>query len=426
MTERQVEVVGGDHLVAIHRDAVVVVGHRDSAPLSPASPTYRAWLALRGLIATAHDQDGERFAVTLARLVDNWSSGMGSNVSFGIVAPIPNGYQFILRGDVSALIDDGAGIETLHGTRLPGAPLSVDRPPAVRVAVFVVDGGASPGLPAGRGIGSLVDGVAPGRGAVLWSGAPPAHAEPPAPPPAEPEPVDPADQATVLRPMPFPNPRVEVKLTPPRLHETIRPDDAPEPRRPPLPINRPQRRGERVAAPQAPTPAPGPPAGQRQRPSLPQVRGIICARGHFNNPDGAFCRQCGLRMNQTKLFTMGPRPPLGFLVLDDGSTITLIRDLVIGREPERSPALRDGAIPIRLENNGGVLSRAHAAIRLIEWDVTVVDLESRNGTAVKPAGQHVWMPLTPNAPFKLVPGTEVQFGGIQGRKATFDSPLVQY
>jgi pSer/pThr/pTyr-binding forkhead associated (FHA) protein len=123
-------------------------------------------------------------------------------------------------------------------------------------------------------------------------------------------------------------------------------------------------------------------------------------------------------MNQTKVIAEGERPPLGFLVLDDGTTLVLAADLVIGREPQNSPSVRTGASPVRLSDTAGRLSRAHAEIRLIEWDVAVVDLNSKNGTFVKPPGHDQWLRLAPRQPHVLVAGAEVQLGG---RTITFES-----
>jgi pSer/pThr/pTyr-binding forkhead associated (FHA) protein len=124
-------------------------------------------------------------------------------------------------------------------------------------------------------------------------------------------------------------------------------------------------------------------------------------------------------MNQTKVFSEGERPPLGFLVLQDGTTLVLAADLIIGRDPRNSPSVRTGATPVCLSDAAGRLSRAHAEIRLIEWDVAVVDLASTNGTFVKPPGQEQWLRLTPRRPHVLTAGTEVQIGG---HTITFESP----
>lgn len=393
MTDRQVEVVPGRHLVASCSGAVIVVAHRDSTPPSRDSPSYVALKSLLELIVAARMEGGDRFGPALARIIGSWAASAGADTSFGIIAPTADGIAILLRGTVGATIYDDDGSETLHGTGSLAAPRIENRPVPARAVLYVVDAGASPDVPARRGIGSLEEGVALGAAAVVWT--------------AVAAPVRPIAAA-------LDRPASPAQLKPPSLFETLRAEDQAPPRRAPLPVKQ-------------PTPPGRPPASTpRARPLAPQVHGIRCARKHFNNPGVAFCRQCGLRMNQTKVLSVGPRPPLGFLVLDDGTTITLVRDLVIGREPETSPAAQGDVIPIRLANHGGVLSRAHAAIRLVEWDVTVVDLGSTNGTFVKSLEQQVWQPIPPNKPHSLTRGTEIQFGGANGRRATFDSPHAHY
>jgi hypothetical protein len=151
-----------------------------------------------------------------------------------------------------------------------------------------------------------------------------------------------------------------------------------------------------------------------------RVRGFKCARQHLNEPRVAFCRVCGLRMDQlTGILSEDVRPPLGLLVVDDGTTFVLDNDCVIGRDPENSDAARRGLTPIRLQDSSGGMSRAHAEFRLIEWDVAVVDRGSTNGTHVRPPGALEWTRLAPGQPFTLTPGAEVMVGG---RTVTFDSP----
>ena len=39
------------------------------------------------------------------------------------------------------------------------------------------------------------------------------------------------------------------------------------------------------------------------------VEGVLCARNHFNDPDVAYCRQCGISMiQQTRTTHLRPAP----------------------------------------------------------------------------------------------------------------------
>ncbi|MFD6163263.1 FHA domain-containing protein [Nocardia sp. NPDC060256] len=149
------------------------------------------------------------------------------------------------------------------------------------------------------------------------------------------------------------------------------------------------------------------------------VKGFKCARDHLNDPRVSFCAVCGIRMDQlTCVLTDGVRPPLGLLLLDDGTSFVLDNDCVLGREPEHAEAVARGARPVRLEDLSGGMSRAHAEIRLIDWDVTVIDGGSTNGTHVRQPGHQDWTRAIPGHPMKLTPGAQVQLGG---RVVTFDS-----
>ncbi|MFI6870123.1 FHA domain-containing protein [Nocardia sp. NPDC050406] len=141
-----------------------------------------------------------------------------------------------------------------------------------------------------------------------------------------------------------------------------------------------------------------------------KVLGFKCARAHPSDPRSAFCTVCGMPVDQTQPLAQVIRPPLGMLVLDDGMTYMLAADAVVGREPEQSEQARAGLVPLRIEDASGGMSRAHAEIRLVNWDVTVVDRGSTNGTRVRNPGYRDWIRLQPNQPMMLAQGAEVMLG----------------
>jgi len=114
------------------------------------------------------------------------------------------------------------------------------------------------------------------------------------------------------------------------------------------------------------------------------VKGVSCSRGHFNPPGAKYCSSCGTSMvHLTLKLVDGPRPPLGILVLSDGSVVPVDSDLVIGREPGTHQDVVEGrARAVVVDDPQLSVSRCHAAVRLQDWDVHVVDLGSQNGTAV--------------------------------------------
>jgi len=142
-----------------------------------------------------------------------------------------------------------------------------------------------------------------------------------------------------------------------------------------------------------------------------QVAGVLCKNGHFNDPAVNYCAVCGISMAQQTLVSLqGPRPPLGLLLLDDGSTFRLDADYVAGRDPGADPDVAaERARPLKLAD--GQVSRRHLRIALVGWNVQVVDLGSANGTAVCLPGDPQPRRLVAHEPVAVRPGTRVELGG---------------
>lgn len=262
------------------------------------------------------------------------------------------------------------------------------------------------------------DGVATGA-AVPTAPLAPTTAEPV--PPAPEQPVAPVSAVPEPTPEPPTAPQVEIEAPPPPpppesvaepvpaadfvAVSLLEPEPEPEVAREPLP----------VAGADEPPPPPEP-----DEPQVPQVHGVMCARGHFNDPNSPFCASCGISMvQQTHNLVEGPRPPLGVLVLDDGSTYVVDRDIVIGREPDTDGEVADGtARGIILPDPERAISRVHARIQLDGWDVRISDAGSANGTFVATRDATQWSPVAPQVPVTLTPGMHVLVGP---RVLSFDS-----
>lgn len=145
------------------------------------------------------------------------------------------------------------------------------------------------------------------------------------------------------------------------------------------------------------------------------VLGISCSQGHHNHPDAVYCSQCGTKMgvHHTTVLMNGPRPPLGVLVVDDGTTYSLSADVVIGREPTgHDDVIAGTAVPMVLTDDTLSLSRRHARIVLDDWSVLVQDLDSSNGTFLSRAGQtETWTQIEPGTQIALEPGDRLRIGG---------------
>ncbi|MQY19060.1 FHA domain-containing protein [Nocardia macrotermitis] len=219
---------------------------------------------------------------------------------------------------------------------------------------------------------------------------------------------------------PLPNTGIDNALVPPPLPGGGGNFAPSSPTPPPLPLVPPPNTGPDMAARMAQTqlgrPSSVPPQADPEpmpdRGGAPGVRvvGFKCARAHPSDPRSAFCTVCGMPVDQTQPPSDVVRPPLGVLVLDDGSMFTVAADAVLGRDPQHSEAAQRGMVPIKLEDNSGGMSRAHAEIRLVNWDATIVDRGSTNGTRARLPGYPDWMQLVPNQPMAMPHGTEIMLG----------------
>ncbi|MGQ4615785.1 FHA domain-containing protein [Nocardia sp. R7R-8] len=477
----QIEVLPGAHLVASESGAVVVVAHRGDGLVTADTVAARAMAALLDIVREAVAHDRRRSGRAVARLATTWlmslSNGEEDEVEFGVITPVDDGLAVFLHGGVTAVLAGPGHTEVLRGR---DAGFTVDRvtlAPGNGAGLFVDEAGWTAESLPGRGILSLDAGTAPGSGAVLWSGAigdePDSHgaADSPRQPHAgsapqsgaEPSHIEPRPQSEPHHvqgrpPMPDPTPAPQSNLT-------AGPQAAPRPHRPGAqpgpeesgahPRSAPNLRKEENsgdAATEVDLQAPARPAHRTDRdhaiatdadlaetmvPSAGVVadalgstgsntlghrvivQGFQCARHHHNDPRVSFCAVCGIRMDQlTCVLSEGVRPPLGVLLLDDGTSFVLDSDCVLGREPEHSEAVARGARPVRLDDSSGGMSRAHAEIRLVDWDVTVVDGGSTNGTHIRHPGRQDWVRAVPGQPVALAPGAQIQLGG---RVLTFDS-----
>lgn len=144
----------------------------------------------------------------------------------------------------------------------------------------------------------------------------------------------------------------------------------------------------------------------------PMVYGVDCTNDHFNDPRVPYCAVCGVALAQRSLVPYkGPRPPLGVLLLDDGMTLRLDTDYLLGRDPERAAEVLNGeARPAKITSPDGSVSRRHLRVKLDGWDVNLIDLGSVNGTQVQPPGDPNFYDIPPNEPVAILPGTTVRIG----------------
>ena len=343
----------------------------------------------------------------------------------GLVAQDGDGLAVLLHGDVELTHRDPSGADEVLSGRDSATWLDRLLPTVPTQWSLARDGAGAADewsdLQAGVARG---DGVATGAAAPAPVPAPTTEPEPDEPAPAE---ADPTPAPTADAPPPPPPVEPPTELTPPAA------EAAPPPPSTDAPLPAPEPATDFVAVslldaddeePRAPLPVAGadepPPPPEADEPAVPHVHGVVCSRGHFNDPKSPYCAVCGISMvQQTHNLVEGPRPPLGVLVLDDGSTYVVDRDLVIGREPGIDPAVADeSARPIALPDPERAISRVHAKVTLVEWEVQVADAGSANGTFVAGREATQWTPVTPAAPAVLTPGMHVLIGS---RVLSFDT-----
>jgi len=155
------------------------------------------------------------------------------------------------------------------------------------------------------------------------------------------------------------------------------------------------------------------------RAGVAAITGVRCRKGHFNDPNLAYCVVCGLGLTQSgRVPAQAERPVLGVLLLDDGRLLPLDRDHVLGRAPELSDQVRSGeAAAIQLED--ALVSEVHAWISLRGWEVHVTDLGSQHGTYLRNPGSADWEPLHGGSQQALQPGALIAIGARQLRFETY-------
>ena len=373
-------VVGGSGLVARFPGVVCVVA-------AGGAESVRALLDL--CAKAAGTAPGRPLGRSLAR----WLAGPDAppdDLVFGTVAAADDRVAVFLSGDVDARV---AGV-TLSGAESAAWTdrlVTQDNGPLV-----LATAGAAVPADVGEHVHDLRSGVVPGGAVALL----PAGSGPSTGARAVPEVAEPA-----------PAPAVEVESAPRRPRRSARIDGHVDAAAPRAPLDEGGLPGVSVrAAAQAAGPAVAEALTERSRDPL--AHGYVCARGHLNDPRSHFCVLCGIRMNErTGVLTTGPRPPLGLLVFDDGSTYTVDAEYVVGRMPEADGRVRSGELrALMVEDRGGTVSRVHAEIRVREWDVLLVDTGSRNGTFVAPPSAAAWERLPERHTHRLEPGTRVRLG----------------
>jgi pSer/pThr/pTyr-binding forkhead associated (FHA) protein len=139
----------------------------------------------------------------------------------------------------------------------------------------------------------------------------------------------------------------------------------------------------------------------------PTVLAVHCPEGHPTSAYDSACRVCGSPVDTSSPVTI-PRPVLGYLVLPSGESVTLDRDVVLGRAPKAPPVVAAERPNLVKISDPGV-SRTHVLVSLRDWQVLVRDLGSSNGTEVVLPGRES-VRLREGQDMPLLPGSDVVLG----------------
>lgn len=131
---------------------------------------------------------------------------------------------------------------------------------------------------------------------------------------------------------------------------------------------------------------------------------------HDHHPmnEALYCRSTGRRLAPAHGLEPTSGAPIAVAVLDDGTSLPLFGDAVLGRSPDLDHRVRQGvADALTITDPRRQLSRCHALLRVDRWRVETIDLGSRNGTAVM-AADGEWERLLPGIGTPVRDGQQIR------------------
>lgn len=123
-----------------------------------------------------------------------------------------------------------------------------------------------------------------------------------------------------------------------------------------------------------------------------------------------YCRRTGRRLAPKDALGATEHEVLAVAVFDDGTSIGLTGDAVIGRQAQRDRRVTEGrAVAIVIDDPFRSISRSHVLLQISAEGVVVSDLGSQNGTAVRDEDGS-WSPTTPGLARLVGDGQPIRLG----------------
>ncbi len=123
-----------------------------------------------------------------------------------------------------------------------------------------------------------------------------------------------------------------------------------------------------------------------------------------------YCRRTGRRLAPDDGRTPGVGDDVAIVVVDDGTTVPIDGDVVIGRDPAADRRVAAGtAVALELVDPERQVSRCHLLLRVRAWSVEVIDLGSSNGTALG-EDDGSWTALVPGLGHEVPDGRPIRLG----------------
>ena len=121
-----------------------------------------------------------------------------------------------------------------------------------------------------------------------------------------------------------------------------------------------------------------------------------------------YCRSTGRRLAPEQARQPAPGMAKAVAVFDDGVSLSLLGDSLLGRTPHLDRRVRSmTAAPVAIEDATQQISRCHVLLRFQGRQIDVIDLGSRNGTAVLGVDGE-WHPVVPGLGVRIGDGQRIR------------------